>query len=89
VYSNVGSGGLIYTATCLVKLVAKGNISRTKESWENVGRFIGKDGNDGLPGEAGVGIKETKVEYAISTDQSIPESGWSETTPPLINGSYL
>ena len=93
-YSNVVSTGLTYTATCLVKLVAKGNISRTKESWENVGRFIGKDGKDGLPGAAGVGIKETKIEYAISTDPStdpstIPTSDWSETTPPLINGSYL
>jgi hypothetical protein len=30
-YSNVVSTGLTFTATCLVKLVAKGNISRTKE----------------------------------------------------------
>lgn len=43
-YSNVVSTGLTFTATCLVKLVAKGNISRTKEMWTNVGRFIGHDG---------------------------------------------
>lgn len=50
----------------------------------------GIDGKDGAVGATGKGIKETKIEYAISTDQStVPTSGWSETTPPLINGSYL
>ena len=31
-------------ATCTVRLVAKGDISRTQEMWTNVGRFIGHDG---------------------------------------------
>lgn len=50
----------------------------------------GLDGKDGAVGAEGRGIKDTKVEYAISTSQStIPTSGWSTSTPTLTNGSYL
>ena len=50
----------------------------------------GSDGNDGLPGKDGVGIKSTDITYASSTSGTItPTSGWTSTIPSVPAGSYL
>ena len=50
----------------------------------------GKDGSNGLPGKDGVGITETVVTYAQSTNETTPpETGWSDQVSTLVKGNYL
>lgn len=50
----------------------------------------GLDGQDGSDGSDGIGIKTTKIEYAISTSgTSVPSSGWSTSVPSTSPGQYL
>ena len=50
----------------------------------------GNDGNDGIPGKDGVGIKTTTITYASSTSgTTAPTSGWSSTIPSVSAGNYL
>ena len=50
----------------------------------------GSDGNDGLPGKDGVGIKSTTITYASSTSGiTKPTSGWSSTIPSVSAGNFL
>lgn len=55
--------------------------------------YIAKDGNngdDGLPGKDGVGIKSTVITYARSTNGvTAPTSGWQSTIPSVPAGEYL
>ena len=50
----------------------------------------GSDGNDGLPGKDGVGIKSTDITYASSTSGTItPTSGWTSAVPSVPAGNFL
>ena len=50
----------------------------------------GNNGNDGIPGKDGVGIKSTTITYASSTSGTTrPISGWSSTIPSVPAGQYL
>lgn len=50
----------------------------------------GNDGNDGIAGKDGVGIKSTTITYASSTSGTTkPKSGWSSTIPSVSAGNYL
>lgn len=64
----------------------------TSESGYTVS-YIAKDGNngnDGIAGKDGVGIKTTTITYAGSTSgTTAPTSGWTSTVPTVAEGSYL
>ena len=50
----------------------------------------GNNGNDGIAGKDGTGIKTTTITYAGSTSgTTAPTSGWSTTVPTVEAGSYL
>ena len=50
----------------------------------------GNNGNDGIPGKDGVGIKSTTITYTSSTSGTTrPTSGWSSTIPSVPAGQYL
>lgn len=50
----------------------------------------GAKGNDGIAGKDGVGIKTTKIEYAVNTSGTVrPTTGWSTTIPNTPQGQYL
>ena len=50
----------------------------------------GNDGDDGLPGKDGVGIEDTTITYAISSNgTTAPVSGWGSDLPAPVLGSYL
>lgn len=50
----------------------------------------GNNGNDGIAGKDGVGIKTTTITYAGSTSgTTAPTSGWTSTVPTVAAGSYL
>ena len=50
----------------------------------------GSDGEDGLPGKDGVGIENTTIEYAVSSDgQNQPSTGWQTTVPNVPQGQFL
>src|SRR5699024_2866422 len=85
-----------------VPTLTKGNYLWTKTIWtytDNTSEtgyqktYIARDGNngnDGLPGKDGVGIKSTTITYASSTSGTTkPTSGWSSTIPSVPAGNYL
>ncbi|ACN64890.1 receptor-binding protein [Streptococcus phage ALQ13.2] len=50
----------------------------------------GNNGNDGLPGKDGVGIKTTTITYASGTSGTVaPTNGWSTQVPNVPAGQYL
>ncbi|MCT3086084.1 hypothetical protein EFT51_13215, partial [Lactococcus lactis] len=50
----------------------------------------GNNGNDGIAGKDGTGIKTTTITYAGSTSgTTAPTSGWTSTVPTVAAGSYL
>lgn len=50
----------------------------------------GKDGEDGIAGKDGVGVKNTVITYALSTSGTTPPTaGWTAAVPTLIKGQYL
>lgn len=50
----------------------------------------GSNGEDGLPGKDGVGIENTTIEYAVSSDgQNQPSTGWQTTVPTVPQGQFL
>lgn len=50
----------------------------------------GNNGNDGLPGKDGVGIRNTTITYAIGTSGTVaPTNGWSAQVPNVPAGQYL
>ena len=85
-----------------VPTLTKGKYLWTKTVWtytDNTSEtgyqktYIAKDGNngeDGIPGKDGVGIKTTTITYAGSTSGATPpKSGWSSTIPSVPAGQYL
>ena len=88
--------------TTQVPTLTKGKYLWTKTVWtytDNTSEtgyqktYIAKDGNDGddgLPGKDGVGIKTTTITYASSTSGTTkPTSGWSSTIPTVSAGNFL
>lgn len=88
--------------TAQVPTLMKGKYLWTKTVWTYTNNtsetgyqktYIAKDGNDGddgLPGKDGVGIKLTTITYASSTSGTTkPTSGWSSTIPNVSAGNYL
>lgn len=50
----------------------------------------GNNGNDGLPGKDGVGIRNTTITYAQGTSgTAAPTNGWSTQVPNVPDGQYL
>ncbi|AZF92351.1 capsid and scaffold protein [Streptococcus phage CHPC879] len=50
----------------------------------------GKDGNDGIAGKDGVGIKKTTITYAQGTSGTVaPTNGWSSQVPNVPADQYL
>ena len=88
--------------TAQVPTLTKGKYLWTKTIWTYTNNtsetgyqktYIAKDGNDGddgLPGKDGVGIKSTTITYASSTSGTTkPTSGWSSSIPSVSAGNYL
>ncbi|MCM6840689.1 collagen-like protein, partial [Lactococcus lactis] len=88
--------------TSSVPSLVKGQYLWTKTVWTYTDNssetgysvtYIAKDGNngnDGIAGKDGVGIKTTTITYAGSTSgTTAPASGWTSTVPTVAAGSYL
>ncbi len=89
-----------YTST--VPTLVKGQYLWTKTVWRytdnstETGYSVayiaqdGNNGNDGIAGKDGTGIKTTTITYAGSTSgTTAPTSGWTSTVPTVAAGSYL
>ena len=60
--------------------------------WSNITELVsdGKNGTDGKDGEAGIGIKTTTIEYAVSDNGvQFPQSGWQADIPEVAQGKFL
>lgn len=50
----------------------------------------GNNGNDGIAGKDGVGIKNTEISYARATSGTdVPAGGWQSSVPEVPYGEYL
>lgn len=50
----------------------------------------GNDGNNGIAGKDGVGIKKTTITYAVGTSGTVtPTSGWDSQVPNVPAGQFL
>lgn len=85
-----------------VPTLVKGKYLWTKTTWTYTDNssetgyqktYIAKDGNngnDGLPGKDGVGIRNTTITYAAGTSGTVaPTNGWSSQVPNVPSGQYL
>ncbi|WP_275540932.1 serine/threonine protein phosphatase [Lactococcus lactis] len=88
--------------TSSVPSLVKGQYLWTKTVWTYTDNSIetgysvtyiakdGNNGNDGIAGKDGTGIKTTTITYAGSTSgTTAPTSGWTSTVPTVAAGSYL
>jgi len=88
--------------TSSVPSLVKGQYLWTKTVWTYTDNssetgysvsYIAKDGNngnDGIAGKDGTGIKTTTITYAGSTSgTTAPASGWTSAVPTVAAGSYL
>lgn len=60
--------------------------------WSTITELVsdGKDGTDGKDGEAGIGIKTTTIEYAVSDNGvQFPQTGWQTDIPEVAQGKFL
>lgn len=60
--------------------------------WSSITELVsdGKNGTDGKDGEAGIGIKTTTIEYAVSDNGvQFPQSGWQADIPEVAQGKFL
>lgn len=54
--------------------------------WSNITELV----SDGKDGEAGIGIKTTTIEYAVSDNGvQFPQSGWQADIPEVSQGNFL
>lgn len=85
-----------------VPIVLPGNFLWTRTTWvytdntSEVGYSVsrigadGNDGEDGIAGKDGTGIKSTTITYVGSTNGTTPPSnGWTSTIPTVADGNYL
>lgn len=50
----------------------------------------GNDGNNGIAGKDGVGIKKTTITYAVGTSGTVaPTTGWASQVPNIPAGQFL
>lgn len=90
------------TWSASVPPVAKGSFLWTRTIWTytdnatETGYAVaymgtnGNNGNDGVAGKDGVGIKTTTITYAGSTSgTTVPNTGWTSTVPIVAAGNYL
>ncbi|TRW76336.1 hypothetical protein FNJ54_07675 [Lactococcus lactis] len=90
------------TWSASVPPVAKGSFLWTRTIWTytdnatETGYAVaymgtnGNNGNDGIAGKDGVGIKTTTITYAGSTSGTTPpNTGWTSTVPTVAAGNYL
>lgn len=88
--------------TSQVPTLVKGKYLWTKTTWTYTDNssetgyqktYIAKDGNngnDGIAGKDGVGIKKTTITYAQGTSGTVaPTNGWSSQVPNVPAGQYL
>jgi len=88
--------------TSSVPSLVKGQYLWTKTVWTYTDNsfetgysvtYIAKDGNngnDGIAGKDGVGIKKTTITYAVGTSgTTAPASGWNSQVPNVPAGQYL
>lgn len=62
----------------------------TKYTWQKTKGEQGESGKDGVAGKDGVGLKNTEVSYAKSTNgQTPPTTGWTEQVPVVPGGQFL
>lgn len=60
--------------------------------WSSITELVsdGKNGTDGKDGEAGIGIKTTTIEYAVSDNGvQFPQTGWQADIPEVAQGKFL
>lgn len=60
--------------------------------WSTITELVsdGKNGTDGKDGEAGIGIKTTTIEYAVSDNGvQFPQTGWQTDIPEVAQGKFL
>lgn len=60
--------------------------------WSTITELVsdGKNGTDGKDGEAGIGIKTTTIEYAVSDNGvQFPQAGWQADIPEVAQGKFL
>ncbi|MDM7474890.1 hypothetical protein, partial [Lactococcus lactis] len=103
-YTISSSGTVTPTTgwTSQVPTLVKGQYLWTKTVWTYTDNssetgysvtYIAKDGNngnDGIAGKDGTGIKTTTITYAGSTSgTTAPTNGWTSTIPTVAAGSYL
>lgn len=85
-----------------VPVVSAGSFLWTRTTWtytdntSEVGYSVsrigadGNDGEDGIAGKDGTGIKSTTITYVGSTNGTTPPStGWTSTIPTVADGNYL
>lgn len=100
--SSSGTDKPVTGWTSQVPSLVKGQYLWTKTVWTYTDNssetgysvtYIAKDGNngnDGIAGKDGVGIKTTTITYAGSTSGTTPpNTGWTSTVPTVAAGSYL
>lgn len=64
--------------------------SASLNKWDNVGSIKGPAGDQGLPGENGIGISSVSTEFYLSTSKTTPTDGrWTDTMPTWSSGMYL
>ncbi|WP_052484072.1 phage tail spike protein, partial [Lactococcus lactis] len=103
-YAISSSGTVTPTAgwTSQVPTLVKGQYLWTKTVWNYSDgtsesgytvSYIAKDGNngnDGIAGKDGTGIKKTTITYAVGTSgTTAPASGWNSQVPNVPAGQYL
>ena len=64
--------------------------SATDGTWGAPIRILGQDGTKGDPGNDGVSVSATTVEYYLSTsDTELSGGTWQATAPTITDGKYL
>lgn len=64
--------------------------SATDGTWGAPIRILGRDGTKGDPGNDGVSVSATTVEYYLSTsDTELSGGTWQSTAPTITDGKYL
>ena len=64
--------------------------SATDGTWGAPIRILGQDGTKGDPGNDGVSVSATTVEYYLSTsDTELSGGTWQSTAPDITDGTYL
>ena len=98
-YSNSEDGSLDFSTSdssnrayigMYTDFIELDSTDHTKYTWQRTKGEQGESGRDGVAGKDGVGLKNTEVSYAKSTNgQTPPESGWTEQVPVVPGGQFL